>query len=654
MYWKYGKKDKRTNCAVPLIRLPPNQNDMIVFIAPQKRENLLKDLSCVEENESSTSRVLSASTSWSSITDTSFNITDQDSLTETTTEEDLTTEGETDITKSKTSTVTPSHYIPQVKQQTKANEPSYLYSLKNVNLDVLHTNNQQSNDIPKLASNDNYLSVEQSEKLEDEKHMHHKMLHDELARLGNFETIFTQPTDHFVPPLVMAKSKISDDMTVLSLAEKHAQQIAEQHLTKHNFLDGRNSRIVGDGNNNTPNIATKGPNKVELIDKPLVIPIQPIKIKEVVNKDKNKNSLPKKYKEKYDGPKNKNFKVDGKLYKLEKALETVTPNFKVTEATTAQILNIHKDTLQDDLSIELQVILKEPTTATYDKISQSDKSKPEQKVDFTSTEKLNTMTTTQTNTAVDEGQTTKSEIINYHNFSEISRLNETYMPQEEVTEKTSTSIADKPQTESVIMNHEVIKITLLSDNVHSRPTETVFEITTRVPEFKEKVSIVNKQNHIMTVPTTERDYFADTKDVFSTTSDPTTNALEENATTIHPKENIQPEIVISTMLTKTEHSMTSTTLPREIKTKAMEFSTEQPNTTASTQHSSDTDKMSMLNITDVTEDLDNNFTEDPKEIDDSDSPLLSAANQPLHRPNRSRRPQTPRINKKFNPFRILG
>lgn len=627
---------------------------MIVFIAPQKRENLLKDLSCADEDESSTPRVISTSTSWSSVTDTSFNITDQDSLTETTTEEDIITERETDVTKPKTSTVTPSHYVPQVKQQTKANEPTYLYSQKDVKLDVLNTNNQQSNDIPKLANSDNYLSVEQSEKLEDDKHMHHKMLHDELARLGNFETIFTQPTDHFVPPLVMAKAKISDDMTVLSLAEKHAQQIAEQHLAKHNFLDGHNSHMLGDGNNNTPKMTTEGPNKVEIIDKPLVIPIQPISMKEVVNKDKNKNTLPKKYKEKYDDPKNKNFKIDGKLYKLEKAPETVTPNLKVTEATTSQMLSIHKDTLEDDLSIELKVILKEPTTATYDKVSQSDKSKPEQKVDFTSTENLNTMTSTQIST-VDVSQTTNSGILNCHNVSEINRLNENHVTPEEVTEKTSTSIAANPQKESVTMNHEVIKIRLLSDNVHTRPTETVFEITTRVPDFKETVSVTNKHDHVATVPTTEHDNFAVTKDIFTTTFNPTTNAVEENASTIHTKENIHPEIVTSTMLIKTEHSMSSTILPQEIKTKAIEYSTEQPNTTASIQHTFDADNISMLNITDVTEDLDIISTEDPQEIDDSDSPLLSAANQPLHRPNRSRRPQTPsRINKKFNPFRILG
>lgn len=483
--------------------------------------------------------------------------------------------------------------------------------------------------------------------------MHHKMLHDELARLGNFETIFTQPTDHFVPPLVMAKAKISDDMTVLSLAEKHAQQVAEQHLVKHNLLDGYSSYVQGDVNNNTPKVTTEEASKVEIIDIPLVIPMQPIEAQEVVNKDKGKNILPKKYNEKHDDPKNKNFKINGKLYKLEKALETVTPNLKATETTT-QVLNIHKDTLDDDISIELQVILKEPTTVIYDKVSQSDKIKPEQKVDFTSTEKITTVST-QTDTAADQSQTTNSGVFIYHNSSAIRQLNETYVTQTEITEKTTIPSANKPQTESVTMNHEVIKVTLLTDNVHTRPTETVFEITTRVPEFKESVSVVNKHDPIKTVLTTEHDNLAETKDVFTTTSNPTTSALEENATTIHFKENTQPEITTSTMSTNTEHSNTSTPLPQEIKTKAMEYSTEQPNITSNLQHSSDTDKMSMLNITDVTEDLDNDSTEGPEEIDDSGSPLLSAANQPLHRPNRSRRPQTPnRISKKFNPFRILG
>lgn len=609
----------------------------------------------MEEDESSTPRLLSTSALWPVVTDSNFNITDQDSLTDTTTEEDIVTERETDVTKSKTSTITPSPYVPHINQQTKVNEPSYVYSQKNVNIDVLHTNNQLSNDIPKLANNDKYLSIEQSQKLEDEKHMHYKMLHEELARLGNFETIFTQPTDHFVPPLVMAKAKISDDMTVLSLAEKHAQHIAEQHVAKHNFLDGHSSPTLDGVNNNTPKITTEGQKKIEIIDKPLVIPIQSIKTKEVVNKDKIKNMLPKKYNEKYDDPKNKNFKIDGKLYKLEKALETVTPNFKATAATTAEILTIHKDTLADDLSIDLQVILKEPTTETYDKVSQSDKSKFEQEVNLTSTEKPNTISSAQKNTAADESQTINNRDFVFHNFSNINRLNETYVTQVETTEKTSTSIAAKPQTESVTMNHEVIKITLLSDNVHTRPTETVFEITTRMPEFKETVSVINVHDPAITAPTTEHDNLTDAKDVVTTTSNPTTYTFEDNATTLHTKENIQPEIISSTMLTKTEYSISTTSLPQEIKNNAIQYSTDQHNTTASPQHDSDTDKTSMLNITDVTEDLDNDSTESLEEIDDSDSPLLSAANQPLHRPNRSRRPQTTsRIIKKFNPFRMLG
>lgn len=539
-------------------------------------------------------------------------------------------------------------YIPRLKQQSKAKEPSYLYPQKNVNKDMLHTNNQLSNDIPKLASNDNYLSIEQSEKLEDEKHMHHKMLHEELARLGNFETIFTQPTDHFVPPLVMAKAKISDDMTVLSLAEKHAQHIAEQHVTKHNFLDADSSPMLSAVNNNTPKMTTEEPNKVEIIDKPLVIPIQSVKTKEVVNKNKLKHTLPKKYNEKYGDPKNKNFKIDGKLYKLEKALETVTPNSKATEATTAEMLTIHKNTLDDDLSIELQVILKEPTTETYDNVSQSNKSKSEQEVNFTSTEKLNTITTMQTNTASDERQMTNSGAFVYQNFSNIKRLNETENVTQ-TTEKTSTSMAAKPRTESVTMNHEVITITLLNDNVHTRPTQTVFEITTRVPESKETVSVINEHDPVTTVPTTEHDSLAKAKDIFTVTSSPTTYTLEENATAILTKENIQPEMSSSTMLPKTEHS--DSTLPQEIKNKAMQYSTEQPNTTAYSQNYTDTDKVSMLNVTDVTEDLDNNSTESLEEIDNSGSPLLSAANQPLPRPNRSRRPQTSsRTIKNINPL----
>lgn len=44
------------------------------------------------------------------------------------------------------------------------------------------------------------------------------------------DNIYTQATDHFIPPLVMAKSKLSADMTVVSPETKHQQFLMTHHL----------------------------------------------------------------------------------------------------------------------------------------------------------------------------------------------------------------------------------------------------------------------------------------------------------------------------------------------------------------------------------------------------------------------------------------
>ncbi|XP_021185995.3 uncharacterized protein LOC110373141 [Helicoverpa armigera] len=594
-----------------------------------KREDLLKDLSCTEEDEiTSTPNLTSMGNTWPVSTDVTF--TDQETTTtEGTTEENLTTEHEDDINQSTTVTSTSTthnfnvvmeHKSPSLLNVNKLNRLSFD---KNIDLGLMQNNNLQSNYIPKIANSDNYITNEELEKMEDEKHMQHKMLHEEIARLGNLENIFTQPTDHFVPPLVMAKAKISDDMTVLSLQEKHAQQMAEQHYYKQGMQNGQNDHVY----QNIIKSTTQQP-------KPLILGQEvTMKNKEDSKKDKPKSTMPKKYIEKIYDPKSKPQRtVETKIGTVEKAAPSTIP----TEITTKQSETTpmtHFNKMDDDSALDLTVFLKDEPEL------------PKEKIPFPNY----------------TGDVSKLEVI-----TNITSNNETEIKlvDVEATEEVKHEIPNKKfdeSTQNVTLNHEVVKITIISES-HTTDAPTTFEITTRVPIVQQTtvnsvVSTTHKEfpdeitNKTELLPTTQSN--VGTTELY--TAKPVVD--DSNATGISVSTNNTAAFV---------HTESTEGTPSTTKEVPVTTTTELNNNTSTQnnlqQHVSSTAAPAVvelnhnINIEGFSEETHDEFgsmNNSTDAIDDFQSPLLSGANEPLHRPNRSRRPQQPNRNK-FNPFRILG
>lgn len=553
--------------------------------------------------------------------------TDQDSLNDGTTEENTTTEHEDDINQSTTIKETPLLSTGTINQ-ILLNKQNEMYLNKNVNLDVNFNNNLQSNDIPKLVDNSNYLSSDLSDKLEDEKNKQHKLMHDEFARHGNFETIFTQPTDHFVPPLVMAKAKLSDDMTVLSLEEKHAQQLAEQRYAKQFHEQDHNRGSI------TSTIGTKTSidelNNVNVTDKPLIIPKKSIIIKDDMKKDVLKTFVHKKYSDKTKGSKSKNFKVmDSKLNKIEKSTEFYSTS---TTESVKYVSDAYSDMSEEEPTIDLTVIIKEPDVRKYRKAH----------TNFSS--EIPKIEIIQNDTSISEPEI---------------KLKNPVKSSGEITQEISVKLPTKSM-HNLTLSHEVIKITILKeDNASAEPT--VFEVTTKMPIVNDDNSIHSTLNDVTTKDNTATSnsissHAIPTKDISGITAESsvTTSSVDSMMSTSEATvENISP--VNST--TKDDQILTTKSIP------VTSYSTAK--TIIETSHSVDkittttpirtTSEKETEEVTTESEDtFESNTTDTSQTIDDFQSPLLSAANEPLHRPNRSRRPQPPPNRNKFNPFRILG
>ncbi|XP_063839097.1 uncharacterized protein LOC135088144 [Ostrinia nubilalis] len=602
-----------------------------------KREDLLRDLSCAEEDEPSSTVGLVPTGATSTVTSENL-FTDQD-LNEATTEENTTTEHEDDINQS--STIKPTlltfnnpSLVDQSKQE-KINKNNHIYIQKNINLDATFRDNMLSNDIPKLGS-DNSLSSD-IEKLEDDKHLQHKLLHDEFARHGNFETIFTQPTDHFVPPLVMAKAKISDDMTVLSLEEKHAQQLAEQRYSKHLHPQVLASEVE-------PTESKVIVNKLKIddvTDKPLITTAYSSTLKEEVKQNLVKTIIPKKYNDKYYGLKVKNLKaMETKPSKTEKIADTnstltTESRPKDDEVRTKYTTSAYSDDKsEEEPTIDLTVIIKEPELKNNGNFNNHSSEIP------------------------------KIEII--QNDSSVSepevKLTNPENSEGQIEQEISVKIPTK-SGHNVTLTHEVIKITIVKEE-NSSEVPLVFEVTTKVPVFEDD----NAETSTPTIKSSPKENQTPTSspitaDISSTKLTPETTADSVVTTplrdlvlsTFKPT----PGNVLNDKLTiKTDFSTTSVS-PIHITTMTNE------NITADIGRSNETEfeltSTSIPSIKDIDETetepedmLETNTTDTSQTIDDFQSPLLSAANEPIHRPSRSRRPQTPPNRNKFNPFRILG
>ncbi|XP_052747160.1 uncharacterized protein LOC112056621 [Bicyclus anynana] len=582
-----------------------------------KRDELLRELSCTDEDQTTTSPVVTTPLlPWQTATDTTYS--EQDTSNEVNTEENVTTEHEDDVNQSTSvKLLLPSnqnslHTTTEVvlTQSPLINKFYHVPLEKNINLDIV--NNNLPNDVPKLPSNDDELSNIQTKKLEDEKHMQHKKLHVELARLGNLEKIFSQPTDHFVPPLVMAKAKISDDMTALSIEEKLAQQFSEDHFTEHNNMqrDSEHIKITTSTEISNKEITTEnGINNLSFSTK--------------INDDQynghTKYILPKKY-TKHDETKTKILK-NIKLFKNSKSPTDHILNHlnsEVIDTTTEKLYtpkppainNSHQD--EEDSSLELTVIIKEPRLHNDDNVSQENYSQ----------------------TLYYERNGNLSTNITLNSLSPAESL-----------------VASPTAEHKVVRNDEVIKIEIINNNKkHPNLDISVFEVTTKVP---------TSENKIKETSNNDSEIFQKDEAVINNVP-----ALLKKVTPDTSVNDLITASIRSTVDNTTVDSSTHTTGATLIKV-VEEFNTEiDDNSTVNYSEKNNTEESIVLynasiiegndemNDT-ITGNVEKNMTQSTPEIDDFQSPLLSAANEPIHKPNRSRRLQQNRVNK-FNPFRILG
>ncbi|XP_063358271.1 uncharacterized protein LOC134647861 [Cydia amplana] len=615
-----------------------------------KREELLKELSCNEEDEPSTTPSLtSTSTIWSA-TDTT--LTDQEVTTdELSTSDNIVTE-EKEISNSpphitETSTPFSLHSQPEISTPTKLslNIQNYIRIPldKEFNLEPIH-----SNDIPQPEHQETTFGKDHLHNIENNKSYQHRLLHDEMTRLGNSETIFTQPTDHFVPPLVMAKARISDDMTVLSLEEKHAQQIAEhQRLYNHNKIVEHIS--VTPSPDTTPNVisTTLIPTNVITEQKSTDTPV----LIGSVTKE-TKSNVPKKYSEKHDSLKVKTYKLQ-KTVKLD-SLSTLQPlkSEKVTETAITKLQTDSHSASEEDPSIDLTVIINEPGAGNGQQIFYSNHTNT-----LTRTEQVASMTNSSTKQPVMKSSTTEMPIL-------------TASP---VTEN------EPQEPSSVTLNHEIIKITLINDNTSAENSSPiVFEVSTLVPLFNNQsanfspsstLSTVFGSNHTTSPAVSNNSATSTTVLTISNSSSTTQSSVENNSvrnstseltTAIHMLTNKDQNVSVTEspvttpeLITGTATLATTTLLVNE---NATEEVTKAVNMTAATTMNIEDSTPAQIEIFNHTDNFEGHENEehDGEIIDDYQSPLLSAANEPLHRP-RSRRPlPNPNRMKTFNPFRILG
>ncbi|XP_041973427.1 homeobox protein 9 [Aricia agestis] len=560
----------------------------------KKREDLLKELSCGVEDQGITT-LYSISSATQTTTDTT--LTSQEWSSESHSYDFATTEHDEEFNQTISIESTPVFrnsiiYTPSnvTDKHSRNDETSDSISVKKPKYipEILDNNNLHSNEVPKVFDKNDDLLNNIKENTNSDNDVKHKKLQEELARLGNLDTIFSQTTDHFVPPLVMAKAKLNDDMIALSVEEKIAQQIAEHHFKK-NFEDNISpetgeadlnaSKQVGNNFNQRPAFDDR------LIKSPLVEKLS-------IERSKNlqKHIIPKKN-NKYDDskgdvPKKMNMK-NVKYFKLITSTSNSTDNIEGPR-TTSPNTNNGNYTL-DDTSMELSIILKEPEQNVKENIKSV------------------------TDSFITENQTTKN---------------------------------------TLGMNDEVIKIVLFRNGNETDATPTVLDVTTRIPSM----DIENPENTYSTLFDNKTEIHFNTSNIFYNY----TSSYSDIKDTTAPTSTDSLVTKISNMDATTTTSATETAnIQNEQKNKnnfnnstAIESTTspselELTYTTIDIKHDSS-------NKTERNETL-NNTMETTPEFDDFQSPLLSAANEPLHKPSRSRRPQTSqnRANK-FNPFRILG
>ncbi|CAF4785511.1 unnamed protein product [Pieris macdunnoughi] len=612
-----------------------------------KREDLLKDLSCSEDDTSTT--LWNVHFTGNDMETTTGLMFDGDSVTG---ENIMTEQQEIQQSTVKSSTTQTFNLVTQ-NVPTKQNRQNSMFD-KVPDLNIIENNNIYNN-IPTGPYKTDFSSTEYANKLEDERHMHHKLLHDELARLGNFESIFNQATDHFVPPLVMAKAKLGNDMNAMSFEEKLAQEHEDyEEMTKHS----NDMKLI-----NKNNVVTTQVPQYKTTDN-IIINTQDL-IHENKDKEITKKIVPKKYFSKQTKPldvKRKSLPVINLKASLDDEIN-ITPTSSITTPHTKVITpkydvqNNTDNDEKDETSIELTVIIREPTTnlkdIEYNLSNGSDMiTKYSHKV-FNSSVTYNdlsehTVLITKPNSTI----VGNAEII-----QEINSLNDSFVESNPSTTDTthhSYEVFSTSEPYKNDFNREVIQTEAKIDIVSGKSKHVVesklnqildLEKSTEQPIFKDDI----ENNNVTT------ESFLDIISHVTSFDSNNSNVLinQTNHMYINNMVTSSPE----SNMTENRHNINNSshnnyTLVSEVFVINV-TQDEIPNIIINGN---------ITEIIEPSENLESNIelhlssNSSEEEIDDFQSPLLSGADDSeIHKPMRTRRIQNVQNRgKKFNPFRILG
>ncbi|XP_045513934.1 protein PF14_0175 [Pieris brassicae] len=610
-----------------------------------KREDLLKDLSCSEDVSTTLWNVHFTGNDMETTTGFVF---DGDSETD---ENIMTDQQEVQQSTVKSSTTQTFNLVTQ-NVLAKQNQQNSMFD-KVPDLNIIENNNIYNN-LPTGPYKTDFSSTEYANKLEDERHMHHKLLHDELARLGNFESIFNQATDHFVPPLVMAKAKLSNDMNAMSFEEKLAQEHEDyEELSKHS----NDMKLI-----NKNNVATTQVPQHKTTHN-FIINTQDL-IHENKDKEITKKVVPKKYFSKQTKPldvKRKSLPILNLKVSLDDEIN-ITPTSSITTLNKTVITpkydvqNKTDNDEKDETSIELTVIIREPSTNLKD--IEYNLSNGTDMITKYSHEVLNSSVTYNdlSEHTVVITKPNSTIVGNVEIIQEINSLNDSIV--ESITSTTDTThhsyevfSTSKPYTND--FNHAVVQTTKIdivsgeSMHVVKSKHSQIFDLekSTSQPIFKDDLeknnvtteSFLDIHSNITYIDSNTSNVLTNQTNHMYTNnminSSPVSNVTENNDNINNSSQNNDPLVSEVFVINVTQDEIPNIIINGNI--------------TEIIEHPENLDSNIELHLS-------SNSSEE--EIDDFQSPLLSGADDSeIHKPMRTRRIQiVQNRGKKFNPFRILG
>ncbi|XP_045486526.1 uncharacterized protein LOC111002148 isoform X2 [Pieris rapae] len=608
-----------------------------------KREDLLKDLSCSEDDTSTT--LWNVHLTENDMETTTGLMFDGDSVTD---ENIMTDQPEIQQSTVKSSTTQTFNLVTQ-RIPSRQNQQISMFD-KVPDLNIIENNNIYNN-IPAGPYKTDFSSTEYANKLEDERHMHHKLLHDELARLGNFESIFNQATDHFVPPLVMAKAKLSNDMNTVSFEEKLAQEHEDyEELTKHS----NNMKLITKNNVATTQVPQhKTTDNIIFNSQDLIHQNKDIEI--------TKKVVPKKYFSKQTKPlnvKRKSLPVMNLKVSLDDETN-VTPTSSIATLNTNgtapkyDVQNKTDDHEKDETSIELTVIIREPTNLKdieYNLSNDTDMVTTYPHEVFNSSVTYNdhsehTVVITKANSTI---------VSNVEIIQEINSLNDSFVEFNPSLTNTNHSyeVFSTSEPYNNDSNRELIQIEPKIDIASGKSMQLVksklseileLEKSTGQPIFKDDLEKNNvTMESFLDIHSNVKYFDSNNSDILNNqtnhmyannmiTSSPETNITENHDNITNSLHNNDPLVSEVFVINVTQDEIPNIIINGNI-----------------------TEIIEPENLNSNIElHLSSNSSEE--EIDDFQSPLLSGADDSeIHKPMRTRRIQNGQNRKKFNPFRILG